>query len=259
MPFVRRPDGAELYHELHGDPEATPLALVEGLGGDVAGWRRSLPGLQAEHRVIAFDLRGNGRSSAGDGPTTMAVLVDDTVAVLDETGVDAAHVYGLSLGGMVALQLALTRPARVRSLVLGCTNAGPRRATRARATTHVPKDRPYLALYSERFAREQADLLADDVAARARRRTSPLAARRQREAARGWDVWDRLGEVAGPTLVVHGTDDRLVDVDNARRMAAAIPGARLALLEGAGHLFHVERPEETDRIVLAFLREVDGR
>src|SRR5436190_12442780 len=107
MAIVRRPDGCRLHYELHGDPDREPLILLEGLGGDIPGWRRNIPTLAEELFVIAYDFRGNGRSDAPDQPMSMATFVEDTAALLDELGLDSAHLYGQSLGGMAAQELAL--------------------------------------------------------------------------------------------------------------------------------------------------------
>jgi pimeloyl-ACP methyl ester carboxylesterase len=123
----------------------------------------------------------------------------------------------------------------------------------------VPKDRPYLALYSEAFARDHPDHVAEDVLVGSQNPQPFHAGRRQWEAVDRWDAWDRLHRIAVPTLVLHGTDDRLVSVDNARRLAEAIPGAELRLLEGAGHVYHSERAEEADAAVLDFLDRVEAR
>ena len=235
------------------------MILLEGLGGDIPGWRRNIPHLATHHRVIAYDFRGNGRSDAPDEPVTMATFVDDTLALLDHLHIERAHVYGQSFGGMVAQELALTHPERVRSLVLAATHAGPARATRGGDEGKVPKDRPYLALYSPAFAREHADHIAEDVLVGSQQPQAPHAGRRQWEAMQSWDRWDRLGQMAAPTLVLHGTEDLVIPAENARRLGAAIPGAELVLLEGAGHLYHSEQPERADEVVLDFLRRVDER
>jgi 3-oxoadipate enol-lactonase len=256
VPFVDRPDGVRLYYESHGD--GPPLLLLEGMGGDIPGWRRNVPALATRHRVVVYDHRGNGRSTMPDETVTMGAFVEDAMAMLDEIGADRGHLYGQSFGGMVAMETALTHPGRVRSLVLACTNAGPRRA--APSAARAAKSRPYELLYSERFAREHPDHVADDLrVGAAGPREQPFARRRQWEAMQDWDAWDRLGDIACPTLVLHGTEDRLVPVENARRMAALIPGARLTLLEGAGHLYHSEQPEAADAAVLAFLGDVEAR
>jgi len=160
---------------------------------------------------------------------------------------------------MVSIEVALTHPGRVRSLVLAATHAGSRRPSMAGRGPHVPKDRPYLALYSPRFPEEHPEHVADDIEIASRQPQHPRARRRQWQALQGWDAWDRLASIPCPVLVLHGTEDNVVPVENGRRLAAGIPGARLALIEGAGHVYHSERAEEADRTVLDFLREVDGR
>lgn len=252
MTFLRRPDGCRLYYEVHGRPDARPMVLLEGLGGDIAGWRRTIPRLSGSLRVVAYDFRGNGRSDAPDEPQTMATFVEDTVALLDHLAVEAATLYGQSFGGMVAQELALTHPRRVRSLVLGCTHPGSSHAVRVREK--VPKDRPWEALYAPQYLREHPDRVAEDL--RAGTAQAPHAARRQWEAMQGFDAYDRLPDIRVPTLVLHGTEDRTIHPDNGRLLARRIPGARLVLLEGAGHVYHAEQPEAADQAVLGFARSL---
>ncbi len=180
------------------------------------------------------------------------------VALLDHLGLDSAHFYGQSFGAMVGQELALTQPHRVRSLVLAAAHAGPRRAARPGKDAHVPKDKLYLALYSPQFARDHPDHVAEDILVGSQNPQPPHAGRRQWEAMQGWDAWDRIAGIACPVLILHGTEDRLVSVENARRLADLIPGARLVLLEGAGHVYHSEQPEASDAAVLAFLDGVES-
>lgn len=250
MPFLDRPDGCRLYHEVRGHGE--PIVLLEGLGGDIGGWRRNIPRLAAEVTVVAFDHRGNGRSAAPDAPMTMATFVEDTLALLDHLEIDRAHLYGQSFGGMVAQEIALTEPDRVRSLILACTHPGIRHAVPVRAA--VPKARPWEAMYSRGFLREHPEEVAEEQRLGTPQR--PAMARRQWEAMQGFDAYDRLPSLRLPTLVIHGTEDRAVHPDNARILAERIPGARLLLLEGAGHVYHAEQPEASDRAVLGFVRSL---
>lgn len=253
MPVLPRPDGVRLYHELHGDPDAPPLILLEGLGGDIPGWRRNVPRLAEELRVIAYDFRGNGNSDDPPGPCTIGTFVDDTLALLDELAVDRAHVYGQSFGGMVAQELALTAPERVRTLVLACTHMGPSRAVRPAGAT-APKEEPWRALYAPGFPDRHAEHVAEDLRIGAAQPQHPAGRRRQWEAMQAFDSYRRLPNLRIPTLVLHGTEDRVVPVENGRRLAARIPGAELVLLEGAGHLYHSEQAEAADAAVLDFVR-----
>jgi 3-oxoadipate enol-lactonase len=256
VPYLERPDGCRLYHEAHGASESPPLVLLEGAGGDIPGWGPTVDSLSERFRVVAYDFRGNGRSHAPDGPWTMTTFVADTVALLDHLGMESAHLYGQSFGGMVAQELALTHPSRVRSLILAATHCGgPQRRL---ARMKVPKDKPYLALFSEAFVRDHPDRIDEHQRLASRNPQSPEAARWQWEAIQKFDACNRLAYLRVPTLVLHGTDDRLIDVANARLIAERAPGARLVLLEGAGHVYQWERPEEADGAVTEFVIDVES-
>jgi pimeloyl-ACP methyl ester carboxylesterase len=252
VPFLQRPDGVRLYHELHGDPDAPSLILLEGMGGDIPGWRRNVPRLAQELRVIAYDFRGNGASDEPAGPCTMGTFVDDTVALLDELGVGRVHAYGQSFGGMVAQELLLTHPDRVATAILAATHCGPRSAIPV--TTKVPKGEPWRAMYAPGFPDAHPEHVADDLRVGAAQPRHPVGGRRQWEAMQGWSACDRLGGIGLPVLVVHGTEDLTVAPANAEVLAARIPGAELAWIEGAGHLYHSERGEQADALVLGFVR-----
>ena len=169
----------------------------------------------------------------------MATFVEDTVALLDALGIERAHVYGQSFGGMVGQELALTRPERVRTLILGCTHAGPRHAIRK--DSKVPKGEPWRAMYAPGFPDRHPDHVADDLRIGAAQPTHPEGGRRQWEAMQGFDSFDRLPTLRVPTLILHGTEDQAIPVENAKLLAERIPGAELVLLEGAGHLYHSEQ------------------
>lgn len=253
MPVLTRPDGVRLYHELHGPVDAPPMILLEGMGGDIPGWRRNIPVLARELRVIAYDFRGNGNSDEPPGPAPMTTFVDDTLALLDAVGVDRAHVYGQSFGGMVAQELALTHPDRVRTLILGCTHAGPRHLARA-TSSKVPKGEPWRSMYSPGFPDRHPEHVAEDLRIGAAQPKHPEGGRRQWEAMQAFDSFERLPGFRVPTLVLHGTADLAVSPENAKLLAERIPGAELVLLEGAGHLYHSERASEADEAVLDFVR-----
>jgi pimeloyl-ACP methyl ester carboxylesterase len=253
MPVLTRPDGVRLNFELHGSRDTPALILLEGMGGDVPGWRRNVPVLATELHVIAYDFRGNGNSDEPSGPATMTTFVDDTLALLDALDVDRAHVYGQSFGGMVGQELALGHPERVRTLILGCTHAGPRHVVRGKAFK-VPKGEPWRSMYAPGFPEAHPEHVAEDLRIGAAQPRHPEGGRRQWEAMQGFDSYDRLPSLRVPTLVIHGTEDQAISVANARLLADRIPGAELVLLEGAGHLYHSEQAEAADAAVLDFVR-----
>jgi pimeloyl-ACP methyl ester carboxylesterase len=251
--FLTLPDGTRIYHEEHGDAAAEPIVLLEGMGGNIAGWRRNIPHLAELLRVVAFDLRGNGRSGDPTGPVTMSTFVDDTIALLDALHIDRAHLYGQSFGGMVAQEIVLANPDRVASLVLAATHCGGREMV-SPPRLAVPKGEPWRALYAPGFPDAEPAHVAEDLAVASRQPRHAEGGRRQWEAMQRFDVCDRLGSITAPTLVLHGTEDAMVSPANAEVLAARIPNAELRLLDGVGHLYHSERADEADAAVLDFVR-----
>jgi pimeloyl-ACP methyl ester carboxylesterase len=235
-----------------------------GLGMGAAAWWRTVPVLAARFRVIAFDNRGIGRSAGSAWPYLVSAMADDAVAVLDAAGEPRAHVYGLSLGGMVAQEIALRHPGRVRALVLGATTAGgPGAATGAlsalsffaRAPAMGDEEAQWAAvpyMYGEHTRRRHAGRIGEDIARRLGTASSLFTHVQQLGAAGAHSTAGRLHEIAAPTLVVHGADDVLVPATGAHRLAAAIPAAQLRLWRGAGHFYVTDEPR-ADRDVARFL------
>jgi 3-oxoadipate enol-lactonase len=262
------PDGrTRLYWESTG--EGDPVLLIMGLGLSGGAWWRTVPVLSRRLRVITFDNRGVGRSRAFSYAYTTEAMADDAVSVLDDLRLDRVHVYGISLGGMVAQQLALRHPERVRSLVLGATNAGGPRASRPDAEV-VAFLRRRLRMRAEDAARESIpfnygprcrsehfDRIEEDIAQRLAHPFSERAYRAQMFAAGLHNCYGRLPRIDVSTLVVHGRHDRMVPVANAHLIAERIPGARLRILDESGHLYPTEEPAVEDAIG-AFL-ERQGR
>ena len=251
--------------ERHGS--GPPLLLIHGLGYARWGWEPVLPGLAERFSVVLFDNRGIGESDAPPGPYTAAEMADDAVQVLEEAGIERAHVVGTSLGGMVALELALSRPERVDRLVLACTTPGGPRAhpmphvtvaLMAEATTLEP------AVALRRFVENalapatveaHPELVERIMAHRLATAQQPLAWAAQAAAGAAFDAYDRLGALAAPTLVQHGDEDVVVDPRNADLLVELLPDARLERFPGTGHLFFWEAPGRFVESVGAFLEE----
>jgi pimeloyl-ACP methyl ester carboxylesterase len=253
------PDGrTHLYWESAGDGPA--VLLVMGLGLSAGAWWRTVPVLARRLRVITFDNRGVGRSPAFSHAYTTEAMADDAVSVLDAAGLERAHVYGISLGGMVAQQIALRHPDRVRSLVLGATSPGGPRAVRPDAEVQAFfRRRPGMRAeeaawasvefnYGPRCRREHYERIEEDVERRLAHPFPARAYRAQMFAGAVHNCLGRLSRIAVPTLVVHGRHDRMIPVDNGRLIAERIPEARLRILEESGHLYPTEEPEVDDAI-----------
>jgi 3-oxoadipate enol-lactonase len=242
-----------------------PVLLIMGLGLSGGAWWRTVPVLARDLEVITFDHRGVGRSKASCYAYSTKTMADDAVSVLDAAGIDRAHIYGISLGGMVAQQVALRHPQRVRSLVLGATSAGGSRA--------LPPDQSVLSFlrrrvwmrheeaartsvrfnYSERCLAEHPERVEEDIAQRLTHSFPAPAYWAQLWAASTHDTYRELHRIEAPTLVVHGSEDLMIPLENGRMVASRIPGARLVELPGTGHLYATETPE-VDTEISAFMR-----
>ncbi len=244
---------AGLYWESAGD--GPPVLLIHGLGLSGGAWWRTVDALAPRMRVVTFDHRGIGRSRSLTYASTTEAMADDAVSILDELGVDTVHVYGFSLGGMVAQQLALRHPRRVRSLVLGATHAGGPRAVRAddevlafvgRRMGMDTEKAAWASVeynYGPRCRAERVDRIAEDIERRLTHPFNPHAYRAHLFAARLHNCHGRLARIRVPTMVVHGDADRMIPAANAVLLAEGIPDSRLRILEEVGHLYPTERPE----------------
>jgi pimeloyl-ACP methyl ester carboxylesterase len=263
---VTTADGAELAVSVVGD--GPPLLLIPGLGATRVIFDPVLA-LLAEHFTVAvYDQRGIGASELTAGPYTTAQLGDDAAAVLDGLHIERAAVLGASFGGMVAQQLAIRHPARLAALILAATGPGSAHLVRQPDPAasdallgkgaRTPEDAYRLActvLYSRRFQDDHAEFIEAQVRDRSRRPIAARAFQAQLAASRDHDVWEQLPSIATPTLVVHGGEDAVMPVENARLLAERIPGATFTVFERAGHLFFHEEPERTAGAAAAFAGE----
>jgi len=256
-------DGVRIAYDVRGEGE--PVVLIHGLGYDRAGWG-PLPELLSDRfQVVTLDNRGVGESDAPEGPYAVTQMVADTVAVLDAAGIGRTHVFGASLGGFVAQELALTHPERVAKLVLASTAPGgpksvPMPAAGLEAFAKFPTMEREEGLrfmvesaLGERGVRERPELV--DEIWRYRLEHAPTLAAWQAQAYAGatFDGYDRIGAITAPTLVLHGTPDNVVDTRNGELLAELIPGAQLAIVADRGHLMVWEDAETVARLVTEFL------
>jgi pimeloyl-ACP methyl ester carboxylesterase len=224
--------------------------------------------LYAPHvRVVAYDHRGAGRSGTWPAPVSPAMLAADAARVLDERAIAAAHVVGLSMGAGIALELAVRMPWRVKSLVLvgggagGPTMALPGAREAAGLIGAVARDTlrhgelwTAAALFSKRFRDERPDRVAQYMPHFTRHRAPPWAAGWQAVASACFARASSLGRVRAPALILHGEEDVMSPPANARLLAAGIPGAELHVVAGAGHAVPLEQPEESARLLLAWVQ-----
>ena len=259
MPFASN-DGVRLYWEESG--RGNPLLLIMGFGYPLDMWHRTRPVMARHFRTIAYDNRGVGSSDVPGVVYRMEQMAEDAVCVLDAAGVSRAHVFGMSMGGMIALELAIRHPERVMKLVLGSTACGGPNAAPPEpgAIDHLMKSgtqsaedsmaaaRPYI--YDPQTPRERIE---EDEQILARKYPSTNGHMGQLEAMLHWQSYDRLGEVRAPTLVLSGEDDRLIPSQNGRIIAGRIPGAKFVLIPQASHMFITDQPERTHIAILEFL------
>jgi pimeloyl-ACP methyl ester carboxylesterase len=264
MPHLRT-NGVNLYYEEHGNGE--PLILIMGFTVSSIGWRWNVPAFAQDFRTIAFDNRGVGQSDKPDIPYSMAMFAEDTAGVLDSLDIAQAHVFGISMGGMIAQEFALRYPQRVKTLTLGCTNCGGPHAI-------LPKDPDVLKLLGDIesvdvqqaaivmtkvaitpwFMQRHMDVLLQLNQLSLQHPTPKHGMVRQMQAITGHDTYERLSQVSAPTLVITGKEDGLVPPENSVTLAQRIPNADLVILSNASHLFNIELPETTAETVRGFIR-----
>jgi pimeloyl-ACP methyl ester carboxylesterase len=239
-----------------------PLLLIMGMSGTSEHWGQPfLDALRRDFEVIVYDHRGVGASSRLENPITIRELAEDAAGLLGELEIDSAHVLGISMGGMIAQELALAHPERLSTLALGCTQCGgagsvpPAPEVLQRLTQEMMSGDRERAIRASWEINVSPDFAADsDAWARfleigLRRAVSIQVITKQLRAILQHDTQARLGQIALPTLVIHGTLDQLIPVPNGRMIAALIPGARLEIFDGVGHLFFWEQPERSAELV----------
>ena len=270
MPTVTA-NGVRLFYQETGASDAPPLVLIMGWGGDHTAWALQAPAFAAAHRVIALDNRGAGQSEVPDAPYTIAGMAEDVVGLMDALGIRRADICGASMGGMIAQELVLGHPDRVRTLQLHCTTPGidaysrflieTLLAVKARGDReeYVRAVMPWILC--RKTMAERPDFIRFWID-RALTYPYPIGLdglSRQAQAITGHDTRSRLGEIRVPTLITTGTEDILVPPSSSRALHAGIPGSSLHAIEDAGHLHFIEQAERFNAICLDFLAKHGGR
>lgn len=267
MAYVRSGDGCRIHYEVTGRRAAPPVLLIQGLGMDKTGWLLQRLVLSWTYRVIALDNRGAGRSDKPHGDYDLGQMADDAIAVLDDVGVDQAHVVGASMGGAIAQIIAVMHPHRTRSLTLVCT-----------ACRNQPWRQELLAGWADEAERHGVGSLAGTAARwligpRSFRRLvpvlgwlGPLGFSRSSHALKAQvaaivaaddSFAELLGGIAVPTLVIVGNQDILTPRGDSEELAERIPTAELVVVSGAAHGIMIEHASTFNRILGEFLARAE--
>ncbi len=258
MPFTTV-NGTKLHYERSGSGE--PLLLITGFAISAAVFEPVLPSYAGRFDVVTYDNRGSGRSGTPLTPSSMPQFAGDAVRLLDALHIDSAHVYGLSMGGMVAQEMAIRFPDRVRGLVLGGTSPGGPRAVLpaskelsalgmafSGAPRGVQARVVAAAVFSEEFRSSHPDEAARLLRYFGKHRGTAVGANWHWWASVFHDTVARLPKIQAPTLVMHGECDGLCPLGNADILVERIPDAELCVIPGAGHAYLLEQPAESFRL-----------
>lgn len=260
-----RVNGIEICYALEGSGE--PLILIGGFGMTKEFWSLQMGALASRFRVLAFDNRGAGESTVPSGPFTMADMAADTVALMDALGMDSAHIFGVSMGGMIAQVLCIDYQDRIRKAVLACTSHGgidavspDEEVLAALAQAADPDLTPEQAarrivpcLFSGRFLREAPARVEAFIRLSVEHALSAQGAAGQLAALGSFASEPRLRGIRSPILLMAGSDDRMIPPKNAELLSEKIPGAELKILPDVGHNVYYEAPEEVNNILVDFL------
>lgn len=258
-------EGIEIAYWVLG--EGTPIVLITGLATPAASWH-VLPGLLSTsgYKVLVIENRDCGKSSPCEGiDYTIEDMADDVVAVMDEVEIDSAFVFGISMGGMIAQELALNHPSRVRRLMLVATTPGGTQGVSASPAVLTEIVSPVISsdpiesmarmlgkLMGPGFLEQNRELVQRIAKIRVEQGSDAARFSRQWQAIIRFGTWDRLPELKMPTLVIHGASDPLVPFENGKKLASRISTATLIPLGGVGHFVPLEAPMETIKAINDF-------
>jgi pimeloyl-ACP methyl ester carboxylesterase len=256
---VAKSNGINIDYQVQGDGE--PLVMIMGLGFDKSGWRSQVGFFKRHFQVITFDNRGSGKSDKPAGPYSTGMMADDTVGLMDYLHIDKANILGVSMGGMIAQELAIKHPQRVGKLILGCTFAihddesgETREWDKALELREQGKISPMINLLFDKPFRRIIFTPLVSILSRRMGKAGALAFSAQREACLKHQTLERLTSIKAPTLVIVGNNDRVIKPTSSEVLAKMIPGAKLAKIENGSHTFPIEMTARFNGEVLNFLK-----
>ncbi len=265
MPKVQVSD-INIYYEEYG--EGFPLLMILGLQANIDWWGKSLLKKIANyHRVIVFDNRGTGRSNNSDNDYVLNTLVEDTIGLMDILNIDKANVFGHSMGGMISQELTLNYPERVNKLVLCSSHCGQSRLIPTSSKVNQILDQPQEKLslekiarnmlsifYTEKFLKRNLKFVELAIQNMSKMQTSIKNYNRQIKAIESFDACEKLKNIKKPTLIMHGTKDILIPIQNGKILAEFIRGAKLILFNNSAHVPYVEERDKFIESLIEFLK-----
>jgi pimeloyl-ACP methyl ester carboxylesterase len=270
LPYATVGD-VDIYYEIQGQPENPPLVLIGGWASYRWIWFRQIPAFKEKYRCVVFDNRGAGKSSKPDYPYTIEMMAADTVGLMDTLHIKDAHILGISMGGLIAQQIAISYPEKVRSLILSSTHFG--------GSNYIPMDDKTMALlialptetismeqaremryratFSAKFLKENKAVI-ERIDAWAEKLPTPLYAQiHQSSATSAFDSESELKKITAQTLILHGANDRAVPTKNGELLAERIPNSKLKIIADAPHFVIIEKYDEFNKEVMSFIDEVE--
>ena len=261
MPRVITNNGYDIGYDEAGHGDSTPIVFLHGVGSDKSVWRPQLAHFRETRRAVAFDYPGYGESDPAPEGTTRDDYASAIISAMHELGIDRAHICGLSLGGVVAIAMYHADADRCASLILADTFAAhpDGAAIHERGVAASGDLRTMAESRVDVLLAQPADPAVRSEVVETMARIDPAAYRIGAEAVWLADQRERAHDIRVPTLVLCGTEDRVTPPGLSRELTHIIPGARYEPIEQAGHLGNIEKPEEFNTVVNAFIRAVDSR
>lgn len=275
MPKIKVKD-IEMHYEIYGEGE--PLLLIMGLGMDINGWIFQVPEFLAHFKVVIFDNRGIGKTSAPPGPYSTKMMANDTAELMNILGVESTHILGISMGGMIAQELAINYPKKVRKLILACTYSEPDELARqimeqgiiqlaggkVKTIEEITPDMLSMDIrkimdfmlpfsLSETFIKQNRQII-DEMLKMVSENATVEGFLGQVVATQKHNTTDKLNKIFSETLVITGDKDILVAPENSKILAENIAGAKLVIIEGGTHGFNCEQKDEFNAEIIKFLK-----